>query len=208
MASAISTPELLNLVTTHVRQGIVVYDAREKVLLINSRVSEIFGFPYSAVSTGSTLSGYLACVGKAVGWSTDQTTNVIQNHRKWAEEGKSRCFDHNFEDGKVLEIGFSPIERGGAVLTFTDVTQERNLQTVTERRETLTREAAMMLERVGSIATQHRIVAFNARIEAARIGDDGRGLIVVADEVRDLSRQMSDVLHDISRIIDASLRTM
>lgn len=196
------------MVTNHIRQGVVVYDDDERILLINPRISNMFGLGPSAVRIGSTLADYLSRIGAAVGWSPDRIEAILRNHRIWAKEGKPRCFDHNFDDGKVLEIGFHPLTQGGALLTFSDVSHERSLEAASDRRQELTREAGAMLQKVANIAQQNRIIAFNARIEAARMGHEGRGLAVVADEVRDLSQQTSDVLHDISRIIDASLASI
>ncbi|KQM85327.1 hypothetical protein ASE67_12930 [Sphingomonas sp. Leaf23] len=200
--------ELLTLVTNHMRHGIVVYDAEERIVLINRHVSRIVGFPEAAVSVGSTLRDYLTCSAKVVGWSPERLEGVIDNHRLWARTGQPRQFDHHFDDGKIFEISFTPLGQGGAVLTFADVSHERHLHRIGDRRESLTREAGTMLRRVAEIAAQNRVVAFNASIEAARIGEGGRAFAVVADEVRSLSRQTSDVLHDISHVIEESLRQM
>lgn len=208
MVSSMEPPELLALIATHICQGVVVYDADEAIVLINSQIAKIFGIEPSSVVVGSTLTHYLDRIGAAVGWREDRIKAVLANHREWARQGKPRSFDHNFDDGKVLEISFHPLAGGGALLTFSDVSHQRSLKAAGNRREELTREAGLMLQKVASISKQNRIVAFNARIEAARMGDNGRGLAVVADEVRDLSQQTSDVLRDIRRIIDASLATI
>lgn len=208
MVSSLEPLELLTFLANRVSQGVVIYDAAESIVLINPHISGIFGFEPSAVNVGSTLGEYLNRIGAAVGWSEDRIRSVLENHRAWARQGQPRSFDHNFDDGKVLEIGFYPMADGGALLTFTDVSHERRIKAASDRREELTREAGSMLQKVADISRQNRIVAFNARIEAARMGHEGRGLAVVADEVRDLAQQTSDVLGDISRIIDASLATM
>ncbi|MBW6506933.1 MAG: hypothetical protein K0B00_09310 [Rhodobacteraceae bacterium] len=44
---------------------------------------------------------------------------------------------------------------------------------------------------IGSIAAQVNILAINAKIEAARAGDAGRGFAVVAEAINDLSRKTS-----------------
>jgi hypothetical protein len=140
-----------------------------------------------------------------VGWHEDRKKVILDNHRQWAREGARRHFDHHFDDGKVLEITYHPQPDGGAVLTFVDVTHERNLKRVNERRDDLTRQTAAMLERVGRIAANTRLVALNASIEAARLGGEGLGFAVVAQEVRDLSVETSDALVEISRINQSSL---
>jgi len=206
MVSTMSESELLGVVMNHMRHGIVVYDDAERILANNRHVSSIFGFAESAITIGATLSEYLARIGDAVGWSPERIAGVIDNHRMWARAGEPRQLDHHFDSGRIFEISFIPLDQGGAVLTFADVSHERRLHSVGERRETLTREAGTMLRRVAEIAAQNRVVAFNASIEAARIGERGQAFAVVADEVRHLSRETSDVLHDINRVIEESLR--
>ncbi|GAA3270123.1 hypothetical protein GCM10020258_43540 [Sphingomonas yabuuchiae] len=105
----------------------------------------------------------------------------------------------------MLEITYHPQPDLGAVLTFVDVTHERDLTRVIRRRNDLNRETVAMLERVGRISANTRLVALNASIEAARLGAQGRGFAVVAEEVRNLSVETSDVLVEISRINAASL---
>lgn len=205
MPVSVNAAEQLTLVMEHVRHGIVIYDRDEKIVLINQYVSRMFGLADNVVTAGSSLKDYLDRIGTAVGWCRDRKATVLNNHREWARESTRRQFDHHFDDGKVLEVTYHPQSDGGAVLTFVDVTHERNLKRVNEQREELTRQTAAMLERVGRISANTRMVALNASIEAARLGNEGRGFAVVAEEVRDLSVETSDVLVEISRINQASL---
>lgn len=203
---SIGPGEQLAKVLEYLRHGIVIYDRDERICLINHYVSRLFGIPELAVTIGSTLADYIDRVGEVVGWSEDRKATIMENHRNWAAEGQQRRFDHHFDDGTVFEITFHPHDDGGATLTFIDVTHERQLQRVSAAREDLARQAQAMLERVRQIAANTRLVALNARIEAARLGSQGRGFAVVADEVRNLSLETSDVLLEIGRINEASLR--
>jgi PAS domain-containing protein len=204
-ASTLNAAWQLAVVMDHVRHGIVVYDRDERICLINAHVGRIFGFAADAITVGSTLTDYLTCAGRVVGWSPERIAGVLANHRSWAREGQPRKLDHHFDDGKVFEITFQPADDGAVVLTFADLTSERRQTTASEKREEVTRRAALMIDTVARISARNRIVAFNASIEAARLGEEGRGFAAVADEVRDLSRQMSEALVDIGRVIDTSL---
>lgn len=52
---------------------------------------------------------------------------------------------------------------------------------------------------IGQINTQINLIAVNAAIEAARVGDQGRGFAVIASEIQDLSRKSRLVAEGIDK---------
>ncbi|MGI6587360.1 MAG: methyl-accepting chemotaxis protein [Peptococcia bacterium] len=76
------------------------------------------------------------------------------------------------------------------------------LRSVTEDATVKVESTAGILDTVKQIAKRTNLIGLNASIEAARVGEYGRGFNVVANEVRNLSQMTNNSTAEIGRIIN------
>lgn len=60
------------------------------------------------------------------------------------------------------------------------------------------------MEKIVSIADETNILAINASIEAARVGEQGKGFAIVAEKVRELAKEIKDLTNE----VDASVHNV
>lgn len=68
-------------------------------------------------------------------------------------------------------------------------------------------EIGTVVKAIAAIATQTNMLALNAKIEAARAGDAGRGFGVVATEVRELARSTAEAASEVAKKVQALRNT-
>jgi len=100
------------------------------------------------------------------------------------------------ETSEVLEYfveNITDISRGGMTMVYTVDDIEKQMETVNH-----------LLSEISNIANQTNLLALNAAIEAARAGEAGRGFAVVADEVRELSKNSNNLNDKIRDVVEQS----
>ncbi len=108
--------------------GLTMLSAAGVVTLVNERVATLFGVEPGVLRPGLILEDYVAIIGRRVGWDEARVERVVNNHRTWMAAAGPTHVEHHFDNGLVLEISCQPVGRGGAILTYQDVTEARNGQ--------------------------------------------------------------------------------
>jgi methyl-accepting chemotaxis protein len=110
---------------------------------------------------------------------------------------------NNISDGMLerVESGIAKIEMMYSQMRTLNTAVSESLNAVSILRESM-KDITGFLELISGIADQTNLLALNAAIEAARAGESGRGVAVVADEIRKLAVQSDNAAREIALKLD------
>lgn len=138
---------------------------------------------------------------KIVKFATDVTEQVLRNQQE--QDAADHAWNMAVETRSSAQAGGEVID--SSIRMIDRISQDMNLVSADVSR--LNNQSASIDEMVGTIrgfATQTRLIALNAAIEAARAGASGRSFAVVAAEVRTLAASVSSATNDIEQIVSAN----
>ncbi|RCW60292.1 methyl-accepting chemotaxis protein [Halanaerobium sp. ST460_2HS_T2] len=141
---------------------------------------------------------------EAIGSEVNEVKDVA---KQLNQEGKT--LKKNTEESlKMADLSAESAEKGQQAIrqaiSQLDVVSE-TVNFATEAIEKLgkrSKEIGDMVAMIEGISSQTNLLALNAAIEAARAGEKGRGFSVVAEEVRELAEESSEVTTQISSLIE------
>jgi hypothetical protein len=176
-----------------VKEGSAAYRAmREKRRVVMEIDGSLYGVPYIAVGVPITDNG-----GKIIGAIACSENN--ERHEKILQISKK--LDAHFQ-----ELIKTTQEISGEAQELSATSQE--LKAVSEDATIKVESTSSIIDAVKNIAKRTNLIGLNASIEAARVGEYGKGFTVVAGEVRSLSQMTNQSTVEIGTIINSIKSTI
>ena len=107
-------------------QGLCVFDAAERVLFLNARMTALFNLPDAFRQAGVTLDDLLTHIRD--GAPGRQAATFVSELRASATTRRSATLTCFLADGRVLGVSVEPVADGDLVCTFEDETERRRAE--------------------------------------------------------------------------------
>jgi diguanylate cyclase (GGDEF)-like protein len=117
---------LLDVALNNMSQGLCMFDTEGRTTLFNGRYAEMMGFPPSSLESQSLLT--VLRMRKASGGFTGDPDQFFAKILTDIRSGKSGYKITESVSGRALRIMEQPMESGGWVATFEDITEWRDVQ--------------------------------------------------------------------------------
>jgi signal transduction histidine kinase/DNA-binding response OmpR family regulator len=117
---------LLRATLENMAQGVAMYDAEHKLVTWNERFRLYLDMPDEFLGTDRTFSDYIRYLGERGEFGDTDIEEALK--KRLALLQTSHSFERVRPDGTVLEVRRDPIEGGGFIAIYTDITERKNAE--------------------------------------------------------------------------------
>jgi signal transduction histidine kinase/CheY-like chemotaxis protein/HAMP domain-containing protein len=150
---------LMNATMESVAQGILAVDADLNLILVNRTLRKLFDLPKKVAKPGKPYAKMLQFQASRGDFAPEGPTVAVAKRLALATSGEPHGAEVERPDGTVLLVEGKPMESGGFVYTFTDITDRRRAQA---RLETLVAQRTEELRQAVDEAEGARTAAEDA----------------------------------------------
>ena len=118
--------ERLSVAINNMPQGLCMFDGDQRLIICNSRYSEIYGLQRAQTVPGTPLRSILEQ--RIVNGSPDNDPDYIENRLLAVAERTPLYLVNELHDGHVIAISHQPMLDGGSIATHEDITERRKAE--------------------------------------------------------------------------------
>jgi len=200
-----------------IRQGIILYGPDRRVLAANRKTHEMTGMPVDEPLVGRSLSDLI---------DGQVRRGEVTAERAVELKSMDRTRPHHYVrkrlDGMMVDIVSEPTPDGGFVITYSDVTEDRQIRAELERARAAAEAASEAKSRFLATMSHelrtplHAVIGFSEAIAAeqdrariaeyaAAVNEAGRHLLQLVDDILDVARSQTGALHAAEEPFDLEL---
>lgn len=115
---------LLEATLERMEQGVMMVNAERVVEVCNPRAIELLGLPPELMALRPSFEAVLAFQ-----WASDEFSHTSEDLKDFVRAGgilgKPHAYDRQRPDGRIIEVRSVPLDGGGVLRTYTDVSERR-----------------------------------------------------------------------------------
>ncbi len=118
-------------------QGLCMFDKDQRLIVVNRRYLEIYGFSPEVVKPGITLRGLMEYSVSLGNYTAEEAEKALAERNDPAKLRQRSVIKQRLKDGRVIAVMSEPMSDGGTIATYQDIT---DLETTTEKMVEYTRK--------------------------------------------------------------------
>lgn len=115
-------------IVDNIDQGISLYDRNLRLVGWNERYRELFDLPETLIRKGAKFEDIIRYNAERGEYPGEMSENAVRDRVRRAREAARHRYDHVRPNGTVIEVRGSPMQDGGFIASYTDVTERRRLE--------------------------------------------------------------------------------
>ena len=120
--------ELLRGAIEHISQGVSVVDRDLRLVAWNRRYLELFSYPEDLIRVGRPISEIIRHNANKGLCGPGEPENHVRKRVQYMRRGTAHKSERVRPDGRVIEMRGNPMPGGGFVMSFTDITEFRDVE--------------------------------------------------------------------------------
>ena len=118
-------------------QGLCMFDNSQRLIVVNRRYLEIYGFSADVVKPGITLRGLMEYSVSLGNYTAEEAERALAERNDPARLSQRTTIKQRLKDGRIIAVLNEPMPDGGTIATYQDIT---DLENTTEKMVEYTRK--------------------------------------------------------------------